>query len=69
MSQINVEQSEKKDLEFRAYKTWFDERYEISYEIRLNQSGTFHLPTTRAEAMYNPDLFGEKVNGDMVINP
>ncbi|MGZ3691122.1 MAG: alpha-2-macroglobulin family protein, partial [Pseudobdellovibrio sp.] len=45
--------SEKKAIEYRFYESWFgtDERI-YTYQIRLNQAGTFNLPSTRAEAMY-----------------
>ena len=33
-----------------------------TYDIRLNQPGTFELPPTRVEALYAPDLFGEAPN-------
>lgn len=32
------------------------------YTVRLNQPGSFHLPPTRAEALYAPHLFGEYPN-------
>jgi uncharacterized protein YfaS (alpha-2-macroglobulin family) len=64
-----AEISEKKAIEYRAYQTWFGGNGEITYRVRLNQSGSYHLPTTRAEAMYNPDIYGEKVNGEITIEP
>jgi len=37
----------------------------IEYTVRLNSVGTFQLPPTRMEAMYQPDVFGELPNMDV----
>lgn len=39
----------------------------IEYRVRLNQAGVFHLPATRLEAMYDPDIFAEAPNAAMEI--
>ena len=53
---------------FRAYydyvpkgKFWFD------YTIRLNNTGEFSLPSTRVEAMYAPEIFGEAPNEKITV--
>jgi uncharacterized protein YfaS (alpha-2-macroglobulin family) len=45
---------------FRAYYAWVPKgTFVVEYTIRLNQAGRFALPTTRVEALYAPELFGE----------
>jgi hypothetical protein len=41
----------------------------VEYTIRLNQSGRLELPTTRVEALYAPEMFGEIPNPAMVVEP
>jgi len=41
----------------------------IEYAIRLNQAGSFHLPPTRVEALYAPEVFGEAPNTDLIVEP
>jgi alpha-2-macroglobulin len=51
---------------FEAYRAYY--RYvpkgtwSLEYTLRLNNAGTFQLPTTRVEAMYAPEMFGELPN-------
>jgi uncharacterized protein YfaS (alpha-2-macroglobulin family) len=53
---------------FRAYYEYVPKgSWTIEYTIRLNQTGTFHLPGTRVEAMYFPEMFGEVPNRMMTI--
>jgi uncharacterized protein YfaS (alpha-2-macroglobulin family) len=48
---------------FRAYYEYVPKgNWTVEYTIRLNQSGTFQLPTTRVEALYFPEMFGEIPN-------
>jgi alpha-2-macroglobulin len=48
---------------FRAYYEFVPKgSWTVEYTIRLNNSGTFSLPTTRAEALYAPEIFGELPN-------
>jgi alpha-2-macroglobulin len=55
---------------FRAYYEYVPKgNWTVEYTIRLNQSGTFQLPTTRAEAMYFPEMFGEIPNGILEVRP
>jgi uncharacterized protein YfaS (alpha-2-macroglobulin family) len=39
------------------------------YTIRLNQSGSYRLPTTRVEALYSPEMFGELPNPAWTVEP
>lgn len=56
-----------------SYRAYFERVYkgegEISYTLRLNQSGTFRLPPTRVEAMYAPEMFGMTPNANWVVKP
>ncbi|MCB1141220.1 MAG: alpha-2-macroglobulin [Leptospiraceae bacterium] len=51
---------------FDSYKVYYeyvaDGEWTLEYTIRLNQDGVFQLPTTRVEAMYAPEMFGELPN-------
>jgi len=50
-----------------AYRAYFDYvpkgKWNVEYIIRLNNSGYFRLPSTRVEALYAPEMFGEIPNG------
>jgi uncharacterized protein YfaS (alpha-2-macroglobulin family) len=35
----------------------------VEYTLRMNKAGTFHLPPTRVEALYAPEMFGEAPSG------
>ena len=39
----------------------------MSYTMRLNNPGEFHLPSTRVEAMYAPEMFGEAPNAKITV--
>jgi len=56
---------EERSLE--AYRAYFDYvpkgKWNVEYIIRLNNSGYFRLPSTRVEALYAPEMFGEIPNG------
>jgi uncharacterized protein YfaS (alpha-2-macroglobulin family) len=48
---------------FRAYYEYVPKgNWTIEYTVRVNQSGRFQLPTTRVEALYFPEMFGEIPN-------
>jgi alpha-2-macroglobulin len=51
---------------FASWRAYYDYvpkgRVVATYDIRLNQPGTFELPPTRVEALYAPELFGETPN-------
>jgi len=55
---------------FRAYYEYVPKGpWSIEYTIRLNASGTFHMPATRAEAMYFPEMLGEVPNTTVTVVP
>jgi hypothetical protein len=55
---------------FRAYYEWVPKgTHVVEYTIRLNQPGRFALPTTRVEALYAPELFGELPNAVVEVDP
>ncbi|MGI8785636.1 MAG: alpha-2-macroglobulin family protein [Acidobacteriota bacterium] len=58
---------------FEAYRAYYEYipkgEWTVQYTIRLNSEGTFHLPATRAEAMYAPEMFGEIPNADLRVHP
>ena len=41
----------------------------FTYKVRLNQQGSFDLPPSRIEAMYDPTQYGELPNASMKVNP
>ena len=41
----------------------------VEYTVRLNQAGTFQLPTTRVEALYAAEMFGEMPNPPVKVEP
>jgi uncharacterized protein YfaS (alpha-2-macroglobulin family) len=55
---------------YRAYFELLPEgTHTISYQIRLNTSGSFRLPSTHIEAMYSPSMFGESPTSGIQIEP
>jgi uncharacterized protein YfaS (alpha-2-macroglobulin family) len=55
---------------FRAYYRYVPKgKWTVEYTIRLNQSGLFQLPTTRAESLYLPEMFGEIPNRTFEVQP
>jgi hypothetical protein len=58
---------------FEAYRAYYEYvpkgKWVLEYTLRLNQSGIFQLPTTRVEALYFPEMFGEIPNEIMKIQP
>ena len=55
---------------FRAYYEYVPKgKWMVEYTIRLSQSGVFQLPTTRAEALYFPEMFGEIPNKTVEVKP
>ncbi|HLB59098.1 MAG TPA: alpha-2-macroglobulin, partial [Bdellovibrionota bacterium] len=53
---------------FRAYFDYVPKgAWTTEYTIRLNQAGEMHLPPTRVEAMYSPEMFGENPNDTITI--
>ncbi|MBK5274891.1 MAG: hypothetical protein JJE30_07555 [Desulfuromonadales bacterium] len=51
---------------FEAYRAYYDYlpkgKLITEYTVRFNNEGTFHLPPTRVEALYAPEMFGEQPN-------
>jgi alpha-2-macroglobulin len=55
---------------FRAYYEYVPKgSFSVEYTLRLNQSGRFQLPTTRVEAVYAPEMFGELPNAPLEVLP
>jgi alpha-2-macroglobulin len=53
---------------FRAYYEFVAKgAWVVEYTVRLNNEGTMNLPSTRVEAMYSPEMFGEIPNQPMSI--
>jgi uncharacterized protein YfaS (alpha-2-macroglobulin family) len=53
---------------FRAYYDYVPKgTFAIEYTIRLNQTGTFQLPPTHVEALYEPAMLGELPNGPFTV--
>lgn len=55
---------------YRAYYAWVPKGgFSLEYTIRLNSDGVFHLPPTRVEAMYAPEMHGEVPVGKFLVAP
>jgi len=55
---------------FRAYYEFVPKgHFTVEYTIRLNQSGQLQMPTTRVEALYAPEMFGELPNEPFEVQP
>lgn len=55
---------------FRAYYEYAPKgQWVVEYTLRLNQEGAFQLPTTRVEALYFPEMFGEIPNSSVEVGP
>lgn len=53
---------------FRAYYAFVPKgRFKLEYTVRYNNAGRFHLPATRVEAMYAPEMLGEAPNAAVEI--
>jgi hypothetical protein len=59
------------EREFGSYRAYYDYvpkgRIAHEYTIRLNLPGDYALPTTRIEAMYSPEMFGELPNDTLQV--
>lgn len=61
---------ERAESAFRAYFDFVPKgRFVVEHTIRLNQSGRFAMPTTRVEALYAPEAFGEAPNDAIEVDP
>jgi len=55
---------------FRAYYRFVPKgKWTLEYTLRLNNPGEFHLPETRVEAMYAPEMFAEIPNDSLNVAP
>jgi uncharacterized protein YfaS (alpha-2-macroglobulin family) len=55
---------------FRAYYRYLPKGgFSVEYTVRLNNPGRFGLPSTRVEAMYAPEVFGELPNAQVLVQP
>ena len=56
---------------FEAFKAYYEYlpkgKWFVEYTLRLNNQGGFLIPTTRMEALYAPEMFGEVPNGTFEI--
>jgi alpha-2-macroglobulin len=53
---------------FRSYYSFVPKgRFTVEYTLRYNNPGTFHLPATRVEAMYAPEMLGERPNDRLEV--
>ena len=56
---------------FEAYRAYYDYlpkgKLVVEYTLRFNNEGTFHLPATRVEALYAPEMFGAAPNGVLSV--
>jgi uncharacterized protein YfaS (alpha-2-macroglobulin family) len=55
---------------FRSYYAFVPKgKWTAEYTVRLNNGGTFHLPPTRVEALYAPEMLGERPNPAVEVRP
>jgi hypothetical protein len=58
---------------FDAFRAYYESmprgRWSVDYTLRFNQDGAFHLPPSRVEALYAPEMFGELPNGVIEVAP
>ncbi|MFT0548063.1 alpha-2-macroglobulin family protein [Allopusillimonas ginsengisoli] len=56
---------------FEAYRAYYEYLPKgtttIDYTVRLNTAGSFNLPSTRIEALYQPDVYGEFPNKESIV--
>ncbi len=53
---------------YRAYYRFVPRgNWSVEYTLRLNNAGQFELPSTRVEALYAPEIFGESPNAVWVV--
>ena len=56
---------------FDAYRAYYEYlpkgKFVIEYTVRFNNEGSFRLPSTRVEALYAPEMFGEAPNRPVVV--
>ena len=53
---------------YRAYYEYVPKgKLVAEYTVRFNNEGHFHLPPTRVEALYAPEMFGESPNSAVTV--
>jgi uncharacterized protein YfaS (alpha-2-macroglobulin family) len=56
---------------FDAYRAYYDYvpkgKFITEYTVRFNNEGNFRLPSTRVEALYAPEMFGESPNSQLSV--
>jgi hypothetical protein len=61
------------EFSYEAYRAYYEalpmRKTLVEYTLRLNNAGEFNLPVTRVEAMYAPEVFGEKPNAKLTVKP
>ncbi|KWT82914.1 alpha-2-macroglobulin family protein [Candidatus Magnetominusculus xianensis] len=61
-----------REFTFEGVKVYYEYvpkgTWSISYTVRLNNDGIFQMPTTRVEALYNPEMFGEIPNNNIEVH-
>jgi uncharacterized protein YfaS (alpha-2-macroglobulin family) len=58
-------------LSYESYKAFYEwvpsTEFDVVYQIQLNQAGVFKRPSSRVQAIYNPEMFGEIPNDDLTV--
>lgn len=55
---------------FRAYYEYVPKGvWVVEYTVRFHNPGSFHLPPTRVEALYAPEMLGASPNGAITVLP
>ena len=58
---------------FEAFRSYYEfvpkGSFSVEYTVRFNNAGRFSLPPTRVEAMYSPEMFGERPNAELEVRP
>lgn len=56
---------------YEGYKAFYDyvsaQEHVITYQIEFNQAGSFKMPSTRVQAVYNSENFAEMPNTDISV--
>lgn len=64
-----VSYAEKRDNAVLAFADYVPKgSYEYIYFVRATTSGHYQVPASRLGEMYNPDIFGQSVSGEVTIN-
>ena len=56
---------------FDAVRTYYQYlpggSHQLEYTYQVNTAGSYHLPATRIEAMYNPEIYGVRPNAPVTV--